>query len=424
MRILHIIQRYWPAQGGAESHLGEISIRLVNEGYSVTIATTDAGEFDYFWNRHKKALPRGEIWHRNVRILRFPVRHLPASGLTYPAIRRLLLTLSNLPINITALQFCLARFTPWVPELWHWLRTIDEHFDLVAGMTICFEPLLEAGLRFAQRREIPFVIYPLTHLGAGKEPGKDSLSRFYTMRHQINLVRQSDAVIVQTPTERDFYLKHGVSPKCIHVIGPGVNPDDVLGGDGERFRRRYGLNAPIVFMLTKMSYNKGVMHTIEAMRRLWNQGYRAHLLLAGDILDPFSRYFRRLPKEIQSRILTLGTINETEKRDLLAAGDVLVMPSRTDSFGIAYLEAWLYSKPVIGAQTWGVMDVIENGKDGLLVPFGDINALAEAIAYLLDHPREAAMMGQSGREKVLAQHTWDRKHPKIRGIYRQLTKRL
>ncbi|HDN79554.1 MAG TPA: glycosyltransferase family 1 protein, partial [Chloroflexi bacterium] len=420
MRILHIIQRYWPTQGGAEVYLREISTRLVGDGHSVTVATTDAGDFEYFWNPRKEALPSGETQHHNVRILRFPVRHLPAMGLIYPAIRRLLLLLSECPVNATALQFRLARFTPWVPELWHWLETTDEPFDLVAGMTICFEPLLEAGLRFAQRRGIPFVIYPLTHLGAGEEPGKDSLSRFYTMSHQIELVRQSDAVIAQTPAERDFYLQHGVPPERIHVIGPGVNPDEVLGGDGERFRKRHELNGPIVFTITKMSYNKGVMHTIEAMARLWSRGCTAHLVLAGDMLDPFRRYFQGLPEEVRKRILLLGTIGDEEKRDLLAAGDVLVMPSRTDSFGIVYLEAWLYGKPVIGAQAWGITDVIEDGKDGLLVPFGDIEALAEAIAYLLDHPEKAAAMGQRGRAKVLSQHTWDRKYPQIREVYLQL----
>ncbi len=41
------------------------------------------------------------------------------------------------------------------------------------------------------------------------------------------------------------------------------------------------------------------------------------------------------------------------------------MPSRTDSFGISYLEAWLYGRPVIAARTWGVMDLIDEGHDGL-----------------------------------------------------------
>jgi glycosyltransferase involved in cell wall biosynthesis len=393
---------------------------LAAEGHSVTVATTDALDFELFWDPARRRISELEGKQNGVRILRFPVRHLPFPQVAYPAWRRLLWTLSALrPCPVVLIQR-LSRFTPWVPDLWRWLDQTDEPFDLVAGMTICFEPLIEAGLRFARRRGIPFVAYPLTHLGAGPRPGADSLSRFYTMRHQIELVRQSDAIIAQTPTERDFYCRHGVSPERIHVIGPGFNLEDVLGGDGRRFRERYGLNSPIVFTLSKMSYDKGAMHTTEAMQVLWERGYDAHLVLAGDILTPFKSYFNRLPKHVQERILLLGSIGEAEKRNLLAAGDVLAMPSRTDSFGIVYLEAWLYGKPVVGARTWGVMDVIEDGCDGLLVPFGDVGALAEAIAYLLDHPEQAMTMGVRGKEKALSQHTWERKYPQIRNIYRRL----
>ncbi|MGC9397906.1 MAG: glycosyltransferase family 4 protein [Anaerolineae bacterium] len=420
MRVLHIIQRYWPIRGGAEIHLGEISARLAEEGHHVTVATSDARDFELFWHPQSRRFREGEVWHDHVRILRFPVRHLPLSGLTYPGLRRLLWILSNMrwvPIPVLSRM---ARFTPWMPDLWRWLDSTEGEFDLVAGMTICFEPLIEAGLRYAHHHRIPFVIYPLTHLGAASRPGEDELSRFYTMRHQIDLVRQSDAVVAQTPAERDFYIQKGVEPRRIRVVGPGFDPQEVLSGNGERFRERYHLHAPIVFMLTKMSFDKGVMHTIEAMQRLWDRGYQAHLVLAGDVLDTFQKYYERLSSLLQDRILLLGTISDEEKRDLLAAGDLLVMPSRTDSFGIVYLEAWAYGKPVIGARTWGVMDVIDDQEDGLLVPFGDVSALSQAIAWLISHPEEAKKLGERGRAKALTYHTWDRKYWKIRDLYMQL----
>jgi glycosyltransferase involved in cell wall biosynthesis len=307
-----------------------------------------------------------------------------------------------------------------VPSLWSWLERTDEPFDLVAGMTITFEPLLYAGLRFARSRNIPFVVYPLTHLGAGRDPGNDALGRFYTMRHQIDLVRRSDAVVAQTPTERRFFLERGVDSDKVHAVGPGFDPPALLGGDAQAFRRRHALDHPIVCMLTKMSYDKGATHTVEAARRLWDQAREFHLVLAGDVLSPFKSFFDSLPADVKERILLLGPISEQEKKDLLAAGDVLVMPSRTDSFGIVYLEAWFYRKPVVGARTWGVMDLIEDQRDGLLVPFGDTQALGQAIAFLLDHPEEAAAMGRRGRKKAMAHHTWDVKYPRIRELYVRL----
>jgi glycosyltransferase involved in cell wall biosynthesis len=421
MRILHLIQRYWPARGGAETLLGEISERLAAEGHQVTVATTDALDFELFWDPSRHRILERQARQDGVRILRFPVRHLPVSPLTYPAWRRLLWLLSALrPIPVNVLS-PLARFTPWVPELWRWLESTDESFDLVAGMTICFEPLLEAGLHFARRRGIPFVAYPLTHLGAGRKPGEDLLSRFYTMRHQVALVQASDAVVAQTPTERAFYEGRGVTRDRMLVAGPGVNPAEVLGGDGQRFRNRHGLQGHLVVFLSAMSYDKGTVHLVEAIRRLWQSGRQVELALAGAVLDPFRRYLDQLPSADRERIRVLGPVEEEEKHDLLAASDVFVMPSRTDSFGIVYLEAWLYRKPVIGARTWGVNDVIEDGRDGLLVPFGDAPALAEAIAYLLDHPAERGMMGARGERKVYQSHTWEHKYTLVRGLYDQLT---
>jgi glycogen(starch) synthase len=170
-----------------------------------------------------------------------------------------------------------------------------------------------------------------------------------------------------------------------------------------------------------MSHDKGTMHLLEAMRRLRQSGRLVDLAFAGTILAPFQRYLATLPTKEWEWLHVLGPVSEEEKRDLLAAADVFAMPSRTDSFGIVYLEAWLYGKPVIGARTWGVSDVIADGHDGLLVPFGDVPALAKAIAELLDDPQRRSEMGKRGQRKVLQYHTWEVKYPHVRDLYRSLT---
>jgi glycogen(starch) synthase len=421
MRILHTTQRYWPARGGAETLLEEISNRLAADGHHVTVATTDALDFELFWDPSRRRVAQHEEWHQGVRILRFPVRYLPIPRLSYPAWRRLLWLLSAIrPFPVQALSR-LARFTPWVPGLWRWLASTDESFDLVTGMTICFEPLLEAALRFAQRQGVPFVICPLTHLGAGAEPGQDALSRFYTMRHQVRLVRASNAVVVLTPSEGTFYEQKGIAKERILVAGPGIDPTNVQGGDRQRFCQRHDLSGPVVAFLSAMAYDKGTVHLVEAVRRLWQTGIQVELVLAGAILNPFRRYLANLPPVDRQRLHVLGPVTEEEKRDLLAACDIFAMPSRTDSFGIVYLEAWLYEKPVIGARTWAISDVIDDGKDGLLVPFGDVQALAQTIEHLLGHPDERQAMGMRGKQKVERLYTWDRKYALVKSLYERLS---
>lgn len=423
MRVLHLIQRYRPARGGAEFHLEAISTRLAAASHSVTVLTSDALSFERLWHPHRERIPAPTEMIQGVAVRRFPLRHLPGSPLTYSAIRRALWGLSFLPPVVVPLALRLARFTPWLPDLWHWLETTNEPFDLVACMTVTYESLFEAGWRFAQRRGIPFVTYPLTHLGAGAQPGQDALSRFYTMRHQVELVRRSTAMMAQTETEKQFYVARGLAEERILVSGPGVTPAEVVGGDGERFRQQHQITGPMVLSLSSMTYDKGTVHTVEAVRQLWQAGQALELVLAGSTTDEFKRYLARLPEEDRGRLKLVGMLDDEEKRDALAAANLLCMPSRTDSFGIAYLEAWLNHKPVIGARAWGVADLITQGEDGLLVPFGDVAELARSILYLMENGEIAAAMGQKGRAKTLQHHTWDHKVGQIIACYEQLVQK-
>ena len=176
----------------------------------------------------------------------------------------------------------------------------------------------------------------------------------------------------------------------------------------------------MVLSLSSMTYDKGTVHTVEAVRQLWQAGHALELVLAGSMTDEFKRYLARLPEGDRQRLRLVGMLDDGGKRDALAAATLLCMPSRTDSFGIAYLEAWLYGKPVIGAQPWGVADLITHGEDGLLVPFADVAELARSILYLVENGEIAAAMGQKGRTKTLQHHTWDHKVGQIIQRYEQL----
>jgi glycosyltransferase involved in cell wall biosynthesis len=105
---------------------------------------------------------------------------------------------------------------------------------------------------------------------------------------------------------------------------------------------------------------------------------------------------------------------------LREAGEVSCMPSRTDSLGIAYLEAWLNGAPVIGARAGGVTEVIADGVDGYLVDFHDVDALTDRIARLLKDPDLACRFGEAGRAKVLAAHTWDQRIGRSTSLYEDL----
>ncbi|MHB9032822.1 MAG: glycosyltransferase family 4 protein, partial [Anaerolineae bacterium] len=363
MRILHISPRFWPAVGGAEELLGQLTQRLAQDGHTVTVLTTDAGSADLLWNPKGKRFANTEEQIAGIQVRRFPVRHLPAAPYSYSAFRRLIWIMSRYTGLPATWLNKVARYTPWIPGMADWLAATDERYDLVMAMNIAFEPLVKLAERYAKRTGIPYACFPLTHLGAGAVPGNDTLGRFYTMRHQLELVKHAKAICVMTPSEGAFYQAYGAKQPRIHVVGSAINPDDLSGGDEKRFRERYHIVNPFIFSLGTLCHDKGTPQTLFAMRNLWRAGFSFDLVLAGAQMPDMRPALELLSSDERKRVHLLGLISNQDKNDMLAAGAILVMPSRTESFGTVYLEAWHYARPVIGALTWGVQDVIRDGVD-------------------------------------------------------------
>jgi len=420
MNILHIIQLYYPVASGAARYFAEVGERLAHEGHRVTVLTTDAYDLEYFWAAGKRRIAQPHELHNGVEIVRFPVRRLPGPALLYPILRRLMVEISRVP-GTTPLLRRLATLTPRLPDMRRYLRAqaaaSARPFDLIHTTNITLDFAILPALDFARAYTIPFVCTPFVHLG---EPGSRAILRYYSMRHQIDLLKRSDRVIVQTNVERAELAARGIPPERMRRIGVGVSPADVAGGDAARFRAEQRIAGPLVLAIGALAYDKGTIHLVEALRRLWAVGCDATLALIGAPLSHFTHFYERLPQDVRGRIRLLPYASDEIKRDALAAADLFALPSRTDSFGIVYLEAWCYRLAVIGARAGGVPDVIDDERDGLLVPFGDLPALAGAIERLLHDRALAQQLGQAGYAKVCRELTWEHIYAQVRAVYDEL----
>lgn len=418
MHILHVVQLYYPVASGAGRYFAEVGERLAAEGHKVTVLSTDAYDLEYFWNGARRRVETAAETHNGVRIIRFPVRRIPGPPIIYPILRRLMVELSRLPGTAPLLRR-MAMLTPRLPDMQRFFEAhAAEQFDLIHATNITLDFAIMPAFDFARAHSTPFIATPFVHLGP---PGDNSILRYYSMRHQIDLLRRSARVITMTGLEGDALAARGVDRAHMRRVGVGVNPDEIAGGDAARFRAEQHIDGPLVLYIGAMAFDKGAVHTVEAMQRLWAQGQNATLALIGAPLAHFTKFYAGLPAEDQARIRRLPYAPDHVKRDALAAADLFAMPSRTDSFGITYLEAWCYGLPVIGARAGGVPDVIDDGRDGVLVPFGDLDAIASAIGRLLHDHDQARRMGATGRAKVLRELTWDQIYAKVRAVYDEVT---
>ena len=243
-----------------------------------------------------------------------------------------------------------------------------------------YNNLIYAGIEAAEHHRVPVIATPCTHLG---EEANAEVARHYVQPYQIELLQHCQRVLCMTAAEQLKLIELGVAPEKLAVYGLGFDMKLATGGDGERIRAQHGISGPIVLHLGMKAYEKGSITLIEAMKQLWNSGSEASLVMAGPSLSAFDEYVAQNASNLP-RFINLPPFADEQKRDLLAAADVVVQPSRVESLGLVLLEAWANAKPVIAADIAVSRELVTSCDGGVLVPFGDATALAQQIARLLN----------------------------------------
>ena len=105
---------------------------------------------------------------------------------------------------------------------------------------------------------------------------------------------------------------------------------------------------------------------------------------------------------------------------MLACADLFLLPSATESFGLAALEAMSYGVPVVAAAVGGVPEVIREGIDGFLRPMGDVDGMAEAAIRILKEPGLRKRMGESARKHSLGDFAEDPVVDQYEALYEQV----
>ena len=403
MRILHITPDYYPAMGGGELYVKEISERLASRGHDVTVlALNSRGLVD----QRGKRLP-DSIVINGVRVKRLHNTYKRHDQLTSMkgVLRALSLTLSR---N----QFELLKITPY--SLRAFLYTLRARVDVV-GVANWYHGSLAHQTAFARGLKdfvfvgIPFfhTEYPYVHAPVFRQ-----------------MLGRCDAVLAMTDHEKEFVEAQGTGANA-RVVGAGVEPAHFAQPDGDRIRAMYGIgDAPLVGYVGRVSRIKGVVTLLQAMRVLWRDDPRVRLLLAGSGVpssarcdDEIRNVFSSLSEQERARIICVDTFADEMKASLFDALDIFAMPSMAESFGMSYLEAWMCRKPVIGARIASTACVIRDGVDGLLVDPKDPEALAATILDLSVNANLRHQMGRAGYERTVAHYTWQKVVDRIEQVY-------
>ena len=403
MRILHVSPLYPPVLGGAELHLKMLSEELVARGHSVTVFTANVTDGTGAWLSRYGNLPEEEIIN-GVRVVRFD----PRRGRAERALDGLLRMRGGWRTVNSLLSPSGRELLLQGPRTFGMIGAIFRaKADVVASMNWYWPQAYYTHLAGRFRR-IPLVGIPLFHTA------QPWCSRPVYER----MLARCDGLAAATSHEKEYAERRGA--KGADVVGVGVEMEDPEARDGARVRSRYGLgDFPVVGYVGQQLAAKGVAKLIEAMPWVWHWNPETRLVLAGkSVGDPeVEGALRSLSAPERARVVQIGRFEDGEKASIFDAFDVFAMPSKEDSFGIVYLEAWLCRKPVIGARIGSTQCVIDEGRDGLLVDPESAEDLARAIVSLLSNGELRAAMAEAGRAKTVARHTWDKVTDRMESLY-------
>jgi glycogen synthase len=247
----------------------------------------------------------------------------------------------------------------------------------------------------------------------------DQLGSGYLLSSWIEKIGVESAhrVIAVSRQMRTDILQHfHVDPDRVVTIHNGIDPDRFRRTEQRDALARLGVTPPFVLFVGRITDQKGIFHLLEAAKRL-PAGVQVVLCAsAPDTPEIEERLRRAVPQ--QPNVLWINEMVPVEVvTQLYSHAAVFACPSVYEPFGLINLEAMACETPVVASAVGGILEVIEDGRTGLLVPPARPDELAAAITRVLQDPPMAKAMGRAGRERVERHFAWSSVAERTERVY-------
>jgi glycosyltransferase involved in cell wall biosynthesis len=372
-----------PGTGGLQAHAESLCRELMERGHEVVVVTRAYSRVPEYLDYLYFNEPLGDVVINGVTVrpLRFSSAWRPVQWLLSKLIHRP--SLAGIGLWIYRLQARKAA------------QDAFKGFDLIhhIGQATALLGFASADAAFALG--VPFFVQPTCHpYQAGDAP----------IDHR--LFHLADCLLVHTEYERDYFIskRYGMP---IYVVGNGIM--DRSDGDGERFRKNYGVTGPFILFIGRKSRDKGYPLLLESFSEVHVRLPEVSLICMGP-----REHDPNVGEQVDG-IVDLDYVPEADKHDALAACMMMCVPSEGESFGLVYMEAGRYGKPVVARALPVLQELLEEGQGGLLLGIADpqhrqvelgASELAEGLIGLIQDEGRRRRLGEKCRN-ISASHVWD-----------------
>jgi glycosyltransferase involved in cell wall biosynthesis len=242
------------------------------------------------------------------------------------------------------------------------------------------------------------------------------------------LVRNADAVVVHSDSERAAALEMGAHADVLRVIPPAppIAPG-ALQVSREAARATLGLlpDVPVVLFFGFVKPYKGLSVLLRSLPELIGAVGSVRLVIAGEIVGSRSRYGRLVAElGVSDSVRWIpGFVPSSDVGTVFAAADVVALPYVAASSSGVLLTAYAFNRPVVATRVGGLIELVQAGEAGVLVPPNDPKALGAAIGDVLGDPGRAERMGAEGFRLTQERFTWTGMARRVDGLYRELLDR-
>lgn len=383
MNVLHVVPTYVPAwrHGGPVRAVHGLCRALAARGHHVTVLTTDVN------GPETLDVPRGEpVLVDGVTVWYFPVR----------SPRRLYRS----PALASALRREVARS------------------EIVHLHSLFLSPV-DTAARAARRAGVPYVLAPrgmlVPDLFARRGGAR---KRLWLRLGGRRTIEEAAALHVTAELEAEEATRFGLRLPPAAVVPNGVDPEPFGPAEEAVISpavREVLARGPFVLFLGRVSWKKGLDRLVPAMARVPG----ALLAVAGNDEESYTPRLRRLAEEagVAGRVVFLGPVEGADRAALLHRAAVLALPSYSENFGNAALEALAAGCPAMVTPEVGIAALIAEEQCGMVVP-GEPAALAEAIRGLLADPDRRDEMGRQGARAAAQRFSWAAVAGQMEAVYR------
>jgi 1,4-alpha-glucan branching enzyme len=368
-----VTPKFKPAMGGAEEYIYQLSKRLIKRGHEVVIYTSDLlatfPQYSY--------TTKGDSDYDGIPVRRFHAYRLLRN---YPVVPGMIPALMREEADII-------------------------HAHVYGQFTTDFVALVSAI------RRVPLIFTPQGF--ALQHP----LKRVYIRLSKMTTLKAFTRVICPSTSELKQFAQLVHPDKTIR-IPEGIDIAFWQTSPQGSFREKHKIGGPLIAGVGRLLYRKGFQHVIQAMPAVLQRFPEATLVIGGQDFG-YLKELEGLTSElkVERSVVFTGPLSTEEVRELLAAADVVVIPSiYGEGQPSVLLEAMASGKPIVASVADWSLDMIMPGENGLLVEPGDSTGLGNAIITLLEDSALSARMASINRDEA-KKYSWDAMAEEIKGLY-------